>query len=213
MTLLQHSRLSSFEPAQHHSMPPSQRSAAPLRAASCRYTGESGTSYRRRIWDSYTVSGEGSHSDWLSGHYSGDNRWYRTGNWIFYGTFFSGDDWLMVTDTWQRARWDRSRDSSFASAITHNYKLGVSINHGASGETTAWSVMFAAFYDRILTDEEMLQTEEWMDNSFCITPLSTCYADTLAPPPSPPPPPPNVEGVGCVSDNTTDFFCNATTGM
>ena len=58
-----------------------------------------------------------------------------------------------------------------------------------------------------------MQMEGWIDDLYCITPLSTCYQDSLAFPPSPPPPPPNIEGPGCAPLNTTTFFCNETTGM
>jgi hypothetical protein len=57
------------------------------------------------------------------------------------------------------------------------------------------------------------QVETWLDNIYCITPHSTCYADSIfAPPASPPPPPPYYEGGGCAPSNTSSFFCNSTTG-
>ncbi len=49
-----------------------------------------------------------------------------------------------------------------------------------------------------------VQVEKWLDDAYCITPLSSCFSSYLAPM-APPPPPPSV--ATCLPPNTTTTIC------
>jgi hypothetical protein len=50
-----------------------------------------------------------------------------------------------------------------------------------------------------------VQVEQWLDDAYCITPLSSCFSGYLAPVNTPPTPPPSVST--CLPPNTTTTIC------
>ena len=122
----------------------------------CRYN--SPWTGRRRIWDSYQVAGEAGDANWVGGFWEDIIGVYHrhSTSWLVYpGAYAFGRDWLLSVEQYQRVRFQRSNVGSTTTA--GRYKVGFSINHGASGQLSNWGVALAIFYDRDLNITARLQ--------------------------------------------------------
>lgn len=110
------------------------------------------------MWDSYTVSGEAGDVNIISGHGSDSSGIYhrRGPGWIVNPPVEPVKyDWLLSSELYNTVRFERAYQHTVAGA--GSYKLGLSINHGASGQVSEWGVALAIMYDRQLNITERLQ--------------------------------------------------------
>ena len=128
---------------------------------------------------------------------------------------WGGYDWMLHSDQWDLFRSDRVRE--FYNGGAWSATLDVTINAGSVGagsggvEYSDWAVAAVLIYSCNLTTTQIKQVEAWLDDAYCVTPNSNCFASAYLSAVQQPPPPPSAVPE-CPPANSTTGFCNQATG-
>ena len=181
---------------------------------------------RERIWDS------GGSLNWLSGYYGRPGQVgagvafhngllknpagsaATTGPDAAWNADWGGYDWMLHSDQWDLFRSDRVRE--FYNGGAWSAVLNITINdggfaHSAGIEYSDWAVAGFLVYSCNLNTTQIKQVEDWLDDAYCVTPNSNCFASAYHSAVQQPPPPPSAVPE-CPPANSTTGFCNQATG-